>query len=357
MNKLSRYRNRIHKSLFESEETQSTLSALGNPLSALERLIDFEMFRPLLEEALLKKDRKSNAGRKAIDPVLMFKVLFLQRYYGLGDHQIQYQIVDRTSFRRFLGIEGVEEVPDEKTVWKYREALTVSGVYDRLFAMFRTYMEERGLVFNGGRIVDASFVIAPRQRNTREENRQIKEGKGDGLWNENPHKKCHKDIDARWTKKRGETYYGYKNHSKVCAKTKVVLTYETTSASMHDSKEVVTLLTEEDEGKNLFLDAGYVGKDDEIREHGMTPVICEKGCRNRPLTEAQKVGNREKSKVRSRVEHVFGFMEQSMNGLFVRTVGIIRAKANVALTSLVYNICRFCQIVRYHSDWLAVCKG
>lgn len=77
MNKLSRYRNRIHKSLFESEDTQSALSDLGNPLSALECLIDFELFRPLLEESLLKKDRKNNAGRKAIDPVLMFKVLFL----------------------------------------------------------------------------------------------------------------------------------------------------------------------------------------------------------------------------------------------------------------------------------------
>lgn len=357
MNKLSRYRNRIHKSLFESEYTQSALSDLGNPLSALERLIDFEMFRPLLEESLLKKDRKNNAGRKAIDPVLMFKVLFLQRYYGLGDHQIQYQIVDRTSFRNFLGIGSVEEVPDEKTVWKYREALTVSGVYDRLFAMFRTYMEEQGLVFNGGKIVDASFVTAPRQRNTREENRQIKDGRGDELWNESPHKKRHKDIDARWTKKRGESYYGYKNHSKVCARTKVVLAYGTTSASVHDSKEVTALLTEEDKGETLYLDAGYAGKDDEIRECGMTPVICGKGYRNRPLTEAQKAGNREKSKIRSRVEHVFGFMEQSMNGLSVRTVGIVRAKANVALTSLVYNICRFCQIVRYHGDWLAVCKG
>lgn len=357
MNKLSRYRNRIHKSLFESEDTQSALSDLGNPLSALDRLIDFELFRPLLEESLLKKDRKNNAGRKAIDPVLMFKVLFLQRYYGLGDHQIQYQIVDRTSFRGFLGIESVEEVPDEKTVWKYREALTAGGVYDKLFGMFRAYMEERGLVFNGGKIVDASFVIAPRQRNTRDENSTIKEGRGDELWNDNPHKKCHKDIDARWTKKRGESYYGYKNHSKVCAKTKVVLAYETTSASVHDSKEVSALLTEEDKGEPLYLDAGYAGKEDEIREYGMTPVICEKGYRNHPLTEVQKTDNREKSKVRSRVEHVFGFMEQSMNGLFVRTVGIIRAKANIALTSLVYNICRFCQIVRYHSDWLAVCKG
>ena len=357
MKKQNRYRNRISKSLFESEDTHTILSNLGNPLTALDNLIDFEMFRPELEAALSNKERKSNAGRKPFEPVLMFKVLFLQRYYGLGDHQIQYQIVDRTSFRQFLGIESVKDVPDEKTVWKYKEALQVCGAYDRLFDMFRRYMEDRGLVFNSGKIVDASFVTAPRQRNTREENRQIKAGRGDELWNDNPHKKCHKDTDARWTKKRGETYYGYKNHSKVCAKTKIVLAYDTTSASVHDSKKVTDLITDEDKGKALYLDAGYVGKDDEVRKRGMTPVICEKGHRNRPLTETQKANNRTKSKVRSRVEHVFGFMEQSMHGLFVRTVGISRAKANTALTRLVYNICRFCQIVKYHGDWLATCEG
>ena len=103
----------------------------------------------------------------------MFKVLFLQRYYGLSDHQIEYQIVDRTSFRKF-GIECVDDVPDEKTVWKYRELLTNTGVYDKLFRNF-SFMESKGLQFIEGRIIDASFVIAPRQRNTRDENEQIKQ--------------------------------------------------------------------------------------------------------------------------------------------------------------------------------------
>ena len=338
--------------MFEDEERNEKLSNLGNPLKALEELIDFEMFRPVLEESLSNKERKSNAGRKAIDVVMMFKVLFLQRYYGLGDHQTQYQIVDRTSFRQFLGIGSVDDVPDEKTVWKYREELTRTGAYDRLFAEFRQHMEARGLAFNEGKIVDASFVTAPRQRNTREENRKIKEGAGNELWDDNPHKKSHKDIDARWTKKRGETVYGYKEHAKVCAKTKIVLSYETTSANVHDSQEVTALLAEEDKGQTLYADAGYEGTEEEIGKRGMTPVICEKGHRGHPLTDEQKTGNRQKSKVRSRVEHVFGFMEQSMRGLVVRTVGLARAKANVALTSLVYNVFRFCQILRYHGDWL-----
>ena len=113
----------------------------------------------------------------------------------MSDHQIEYQIVDRTSFRKFLGIECVDDVPDEKTVWKYRELLTNTGVYDKLFSEFHSFMESKGLQFNEGRIIDASFVIAPRQRNTRDENEQIKQERviSCGMTS---HKKCHKDVDA-----------------------------------------------------------------------------------------------------------------------------------------------------------------
>ena len=352
MNKLSRYRKLRYNQLFESENRELRLNEMGNPLEVLSQYVDFEIFRPTLESALFTGERKSNAGRPPIDCVLMFKVLFLQRYYGLSDHQIEYQIVDRTSFRKFLGIECVDDVPDEKTVWKYRELLTNTGVYDKLFSEFHSFMESKGLQFNEGRIIDASFVIAPRQRNTRDENEQIKQGAGDKLWNDNPHKKCHKDVDARWTKKRDETFYGYKQHTKVEKRNKIILSYDTTSAEVHDSKGFEGLLDEKDEGKDLYLDAGYVGQEEIVKQHKMNPIICEKGYRNRPLTKEQKSDNRKKSKTRCLVEHVFGFEEQTMRGLVVRTVGLIRAKANVALTSLVYNISRYTQIIRLKPELL-----
>ena len=99
MNKLSRYRKLRYKSVFESENQSSRLNVIGNPLERLSSLVDFEIFRPTLEASLFTGERKGNAGRPPIDCVLMFKILFLQRYYGLSDHQIEYQIVDRTSFR------------------------------------------------------------------------------------------------------------------------------------------------------------------------------------------------------------------------------------------------------------------
>ena len=102
------------ENLFEEEFTIEALSQMCNPLEQLASLAYFEMFRPSLEDVLVKKDSKTPARRPQIDVVHMFKVIFLQRYYGLGDHQIQYQIIDRTSFRQFLGIHTVAEVPDEQ---------------------------------------------------------------------------------------------------------------------------------------------------------------------------------------------------------------------------------------------------
>ena len=78
----------------------------------------------------------------------------------------------------------------------------------------------------------------------------------------------------------------------------------------------------------------------------MNNQVHEKGYRNQPLTEEQKASNRKKSKVRVRVEHVFGFMEQSMNGLYLRSVGMVRAKAIIGLINLIYNLFRYEQVVR-----------
>lgn len=330
---------------------------MGNVLEFISGLVDFEMFRGTLEGSLQTQERKSNAGRPPIDPVLIFKVMFLQRLYGLSDEQAEYQIKDRTSFRNFLGILAVEDVPDARTLWKYREELTRTGAYDRLFKDFYGHLASLGLIVNEGKIIDASFVVAPRQRNTREENKEIKEGHGGELWNDNPHKKSHKDVDARWTKKREETFFGYKNHAKVCAKTKLITGYDTTDASVHDSKRASELIGPNDkEGEDVYLDAGYVGTAGGFIDNGLNPVICEKGYRNHPLTDEQKASNRKKSKVRSRVEHVFGFIERSMGGLVFRGVGIARAAACVAMTNLTYNIARLAQIFKYHPEWITVSK-
>ena len=350
-----KYRNNQQVAIFDRENTLHDLLEKGNPLPYLKEAIDFEKFRDLLEPVFEKQYRKSNAGRKPLDPVFVFRVLFLQRLYGLSDPQIEYQIKDRTSFRDFLDIVCMEDVPDEKTVWKYRDALAKDGTFDLLFKRFSEYLATLGLILNEGKIIDASFVVAPRQRNTHEENEKIKEGKGDELWNDKPHKKCHKDIDASWTKKRNETFYGYKDTVSVCGKTKIIHTYSVCTAKRHDSQETDKVLVEppvDRWGEKAMFDAGYVGMEKVVEAKHMTPVICEKGMKGHPLTAEQKESNRQKSKTRCRVEHVFGFMEQTMGGLIFRGVGMVRAKACIALTNLVYNMCRLVQIRKYHPEWI-----
>ncbi len=197
-------------------------------------------------------------------------------------------------------------------------------------------------------MVDASFTVVPRQRNTREENKMIKEGNGDELWNDKPNKKRHKDIDARWTKKNGETFYGYKNHAKVDSKSKFIDKYKVTNASVHDSQALDDLLEPQDEGQDFYADSAYTGKEQEkvIDKYKMNNRVHEKGYKNKPLTDEQKANNKEKSKTRVRVEHVFGFMEQSMNGLAVKSVGLTRATGIIGLINLTYNLFRYEQVVR-----------
>ena len=325
--------------LFAEETQLERLSKLGDSLERL-KVIDFESFRPTLTEGM-KKERKSSAGRHPFDNVMMFKVLVLQRLFNLSDDQTEYQITDRISFQRFLGLSLGEKVPDAKTIWLFRNTLTELKIIDALFSQFNQMLEAQGIITHTGTIVDATFVDAPRQRNSRDENEQIKNNEIPEEWKKNPHKMSHKDTDARWTKKRDETHYGYKDHIKVDADSKIILDYTVTPANVHDSNEFEEFFNDQDNA--AYADRAYVGRN--LPEH-VKNEVCEKGYRNKPLTEAQKENNRRKSRIRCRIEHIFGFMTMSMHGLMVRSIGIERAKFNIGLTNLVYNLCRYALLSR-----------
>lgn len=133
---------------------------------------------------------------------------------------------------RFLGIGLSSKVPDAKTIWLFRDTLTQSGVISRLFRLFESQLETRGLITHKGTIIDATFVDAPRQRNSRDKNKQIKNGEMPEEWRKNPHKLAQKDTDARWTKKGDELHYGYKDHTKVDADSKLITEYSVTPANV-----------------------------------------------------------------------------------------------------------------------------
>lgn len=237
-------------------------------------------------------------------------------------------------------------MPDANTIRNFFEGLKEKGLGERLFQDFVDDLLEKGFIFNEGQIVDASFVLAPRQHNTREENKKIKAGEGGELWNDKPNKKRQKDIDARWTQKGGEDFFGYKVSAKVDGKSKFLKKIAVTAASPHDSKMFPDLMDESDRGQAAFGDSAYVGQEETLQKYGLKDEICEKGYRGKPLTDEQREENRKKSSIRSRVEHVFGFMEGAMHGLTVRTIGIARAATSIFLKCLTYNMFRYEQFVR-----------
>jgi IS5 family transposase len=338
-------KNKNAKGLFDEAIRLEKLTNQGDPLVLLKGKIQWEQFRTTLESVFVK-EAKGPGGREPFDYIMMFKILILQRYYNLSDDQMEYQILDRMTFMRFLDLELSDKVPDSKTIWLFKETLTKANVVEKLFEKFHDELEKQGYIGNEGKIIDASFVEVPRQRNSREENKEIKEGKIPDDWQDKPHKLSQKDIDAKWTKKNNETFYGYKDHVKTDKKSKLIDKYKVTDASVHDSQPLDDLLEEKDADQPLHADSAYTGENQEKTIEGKKLINCvnEKGYRNKPLTEQQIAKNRKKSKVRARVEHVFGFIENSMGGSFIKTIGIARATTTIGLMNLTYNMFRVIQL-------------
>jgi len=338
-------KNKNVKGLFDEGMRLEKLTKQGDSLVLLKEKIQWEQFRTILESVLIK-EAKGPGGREPFDYIMMFKILILQMYYNLSDDQMEYQILDRMTFMRFLDLELSDKVPDSKTIWLFKETLTKANVVEKLFEKFHDELEKQGYIGNEGKIIDASFVEVPRQRNSREENKEIKEGKIPDDWQDKPHKLSQKDIDAKWTKKNNETFYGYKDHVKTDKKSKLIDKYKVTDASVHDSQPLDDLLEEKDADQPLHADSAYTGENQEKTIEGKKLINCvnEKGYRNKPLTEQQIAKNRKKSKVRARVEHVFGFIENSMGGSFIKTIGIARATTTIGLMNLTYNMFRVIQL-------------
>jgi IS5 family transposase len=326
------------------------ISAKGDPLEVINATIPFESFRAEIEAVvrLAPEERKSKAGRKPYDAVLMFKILVLQTLYNLADEQLEYLIRDRLSFMRFLGLGLEDEVPDATTVWLFREALATAGLIEELFARFGQHLQAKGYIARGGQIIDASIVAAPRQRNTREENEAIKAGETPQGWTEKPAKNAQKDKDARWTKKHGKSFYGYKNHIGVDRTHKLIRRYAPTDASVHDSQKLDDVLDKSNTGKDVWADSAYRSAESEakLEANGYKSRVHTRVARNRPLSQRAKAANTTRSRVRARVEHVFGHQHTSMGGKIVRTIGMARAAAKIGMMNLVYNMQRLVQLGR-----------
>ena len=329
---------------FDLDERYQRLSENGDPLVRLAALIDFEAFRPRLTTALKRSDG-SKGGRPPYDPVLMFKVLILQTLYTLSDDATEFQIRDRLSVMRFLGLGFEDAVPDAKTVWLFREQLTRAGAIDDLFAAFDAWLKGKGDRAMSGQIIDASIIAAPRQRNTDAEKAALKEGRIPEGWAANRKKLAQKDRDARWTLKRAKAraaktdgtkarveiavpVFGYKTHVSIDRKHGFVRRFTVTSAAAHDGAQLANVLDPANTASEIWGDTAYRSKIHFRRQPGLD------------LTPSQRKANRARSKVRSAVETVLAGQKHRF-GLFVRTIGLARARTKIGLANIAYNFKRF----------------
>ena len=324
----------IFDPLFDLQDPR--LDRLGNPLVELERTIDWEDFRPVLDP-VHQKERKSQASAPTRDVVMIFKGLVIQNLYGLSDEQLEYQIEDRRSFQRFLGLAKHQRAPNQKTFWSFRNRLSELKLIESLFEQFSGQLHQAGYLARKGQIVDASLIPAPVQHNTHKENTQIKQGTIPEDWADN--KRRQKDTDTRY----GKSHYGYKNHIEVDNNNKLVREYQVTDASVHDSQVFEELIDPNNTNKDVWANSAYRSQEKEVnlKEKGYHSQVQRKGRRNTPLSQWEQKGNRTRSKVRSRVEHVFA-AQSNLRKKAIRCIGIVRARTEIGLMNLVYNMRRLC---------------
>ena len=335
---------------FDAEKRLSALSKKGDPLEAIAALVPWESFRAEIEAAVLTPEdaKKSKAGRKPIDAIVMFRMLVLQSLYNLSDELIEYQVWDRATFTRFVGLGSEDGIPDGTTLWLFREKLARAGLIEMLFDRFNRHLEAQGYIARGGQMVDASIVPVPKQRNTREENEAVKRGETPAEWERKPAKNRQKDKNARWTKKHGKSFFGYKNHVNVDRTHKLIRRYAVTDAAVHDSRKLNALLRQGNTSQDVFGDSAYRSTATEatLKARGLRSRIHVRAMRGHPLSKAKAAANRAKSRIRARIEHVFGAQETAPGGRIVRTIGIVRACLKIGLQNFVYNVRRLATLDR-----------
>ena len=342
--------------LFGLSDHLKRLSANGDPLEELVGIVDFEGFRPILDNALAYSDG-AKGGRPPYDCVAMFKILILAAQNNVADARMEYLIRDRLSWLRFLGFDLGAPTPDANTIRLFRERLTEAGAITVLFDAFDNRLRAGGYLAMGGQIVDATLVAAPKQRNTQEEKDAIKAGKtAEEVWPDKPAKAAQKDVDARWTVKFSKARpavngrpqidiaipsFGYKNHVAIDQRFGFIRKSVVTHGARHDGSQLREVVTTNNTASDVWADTAYRSKSNEawLKANSRVSRIHRKKPKGKPMSARTRKANSVKSKVRVFVEHVFA-QQKSHMGLFIRTIGIKRAEAKITLANLAYNMKR-----------------
>lgn len=322
-------------SLFAAQERKTKREQLGDPLQVLDKAIDFVALAEAVNKKLVIGDQ-GRGGRPPFPTELIIRLLVLQQLYNLSDEALEYQVLDRASFQRFTGLEHSSRIPDAKTVWKWRDRLQAQDLIRPLDEAVGRQLTQAGFVARGGQIIDASIITVPIQHNRGEENRAIKDGKPPEDWSDA--KRSQKDVDARWTRKHGKSYYGYKLHANTDRRWGFIRVHEVSTASVTDTEVFESILDASNTRKDVYADRGYAKASREVglRAMGYRDHIQRKGNK-KPISKAQQRRNRRISRDRAFGEHPFARLAQ-MGGKHLRTIGLPRARVIIGLKVMTHNL-------------------
>jgi IS5 family transposase len=325
--------------LFDQEIRQRKLQALGDPLVELDRIVPWGMFRKTLESMRSEGHDPRKGGRPPHDAVRMFKVLVLRELYALSDEQVEYQIADRLSFQRFLGIDLTQDAPDYTAIWRFRERLGAERM-KTLFEELGAFIDVAGFEARKGQMLDASLVQKPKTR------KPVAPKDGEPALTRQ--QVAHRDGEANWTQKHNRTYFGYKNHINADVEHGFIRDYAVTPAATHDSQALPELLDISQRHQPLYADSAYrsAATARRCKDYRLIHRVMHKAQRNRPLTAAQKRTNHRWAKTRARVEHVFARIDLFRKGRLLRCTGLARSTVVIGLINFAHNLRRLATMVR-----------
>lgn len=267
--------------------------------------------------------RTAQTGRPLTEVELLLRLHCLQLWYNLSDPGLEDAVHDRLSFQRFLGLDPLnQKVPDETTILNFRRLLETHELGSAIFEKVNAGLTARGLLMKTGTVVDATILAAPSStKNT--------EGK--------------RDPDMSSTRKYGEWHFGMKAHIGVDARSGLVHTVRTTTASVHDSQVFDELMHGEE--RVIAGDSAYANQvlKTNCRQAGLVYLIHDKGTRVRELTNTQRHRNRQKSSLRSKVEFPFRIIKRLWGHASVRYRGL---KKNTARLHVLFALSNLYQVRR-----------
>jgi IS5 family transposase len=255
-----------------AEERHSKLVKKKDVLQELQVLINFEVLANKIDE-LAPRPISSKGGRPPFPSDLMVRILVLQQLYNLSDEAMEYQLLDRYTFQNFCGLNNSSSIPDEKTIWFFKERISEVGGAEALFNQVKQQIEQQGYLARGGQLLDASLIPAPIQHYKKEEKEILKKKAIPSKWT--PAQRRQKDLDASWTKKQGKSHHGYKLSINADNRGKFIRKIVVSTAKEQDVLHTKRLLDEANTSRNVYDDKGYEGEEYEnyMRNNGYNPRI------------------------------------------------------------------------------------